>query len=84
MNSAARAIGRLMGWEQNPASVFYLVIPLAALGFGLMFVVAYMHYKIEHNPVFFYIWLGAWVLLIVALIPGFRTMRMLRQMNKYQ
>jgi hypothetical protein len=70
-----------MGWEQNPASVFYLAIPLAALGFCLMFVVAYMHYTLEHNPVFLYIWGGAWVLLIVALIPGFRTMYMLRKMN---
>jgi hypothetical protein len=82
MRSAARTIGRFMGWEENPASVFYLVIPLATLGFGLMFVVAYMHYKIEHNPVFFYIWFGAIVLLIVALIPGFHTMRTLQKLNK--
>jgi hypothetical protein len=80
-NKLASFIGKYTGWDQNPASVFYLVIPLAVLGFGLMLAQAYLRYRFEHNPVFLYIWAGMVVLLVVALIPGFRILRITRKMQ---
>jgi hypothetical protein len=71
----ASVIGRVTGWDKDPASVFYLVVPLALLGFGLMLAIAILHYEYDGDAVFLYIWIGMIVLLFVALIPGFRMMR---------
>jgi hypothetical protein len=81
-NELGRFIGKITGWDKNPTSVFYYVIPLAVLGFGLMLTVAIMHYRYDHNIVFLYIWMFMVVLLVVALIPAFRMMRFNRKLRK--
>lgn len=81
-NKLASVIGRFTGWDKNPGSVFYIVIPLALLGFGLELAAAIMRYRVEHNPAFIYIWIGMVVLLVVALLPGFKMMRTMKKLSQ--
>jgi len=42
-------INKVFDWKTNPASVFYLVIPLVALAFSLLFAQAYLQYKLNDD-----------------------------------
>jgi hypothetical protein len=76
-NKLSGLIGRVTGWDKNPASVFYMAIPLAALAFGCEIEVAIMKRSIfmESECVV------ALVILAIALIPAYRSWKILKRMN---
>jgi hypothetical protein len=79
MKNAIRAVGRALGWEENPANVFWLAIPLAAAGFGLTLWEAILRDKALGGHVFLCEWFGAVALLVFALIPAWRMHRATRR-----
>lgn len=40
MSKAVKCLRNLTGWDKNPGSVFWVAIPLAILGLGLLFLKA--------------------------------------------
>lgn len=66
-------INKLFDWKKNPGSVFYLVIPLVALAVGLLFIQAYLQYKIN-NDIGYFVILGFFVVLSAIVSVPMRRM----------
>lgn len=65
-------INFLFNWKYNPASIFFLAIPLALLGLGSFAMVAVLQWAYNGDPVYAYIVLAGFVLLGIGLIPAYR------------
>jgi len=63
------ALSEIFNWKKNPHGVFFLAIPLAIMGFGLVGLRAFLELKLNGDPWYFVIALGGLALLIVALMP---------------
>lgn len=63
------AIDYLFNWKKNPASVFFLAAPLAAIGFGLMLALALVHMVANSDPWYLVIFGFGMALLVLALWP---------------
>lgn len=61
-------INKIFDWKANPASVFYLVIPLVALAVALLFSQAYLQYKVNDDIGYFVI-LG--IFTVLSTVAGF-------------
>ncbi len=59
----------LFNWKKYPASVFFLVAPLALIAFGSMFALAFLHLKWSGNPWYLVIFMAAMSLFVAALYP---------------
>lgn len=59
----------MFNWKKYPASVFFLVAPLAFIGFGSMFALAFMHMKFNNDPWYMVIFMAAMILFGFALWP---------------
>ena len=60
-------ISKMFNWRKNPASVFYLAIPLAVFGFGCAGLVAYLHWKMNGDLVYAGIFIAGTILLVIGL-----------------
>ncbi|MND11791.1 hypothetical protein D3C87_703220 [compost metagenome] len=78
----ANLIGKFTGWDKNPASVFILAIPLALLGFSLCGAVAYLHYRLNGDMVYFWILVAGLALLGIGLYPAWRMHKNLVRMRQ--
>lgn len=65
-------INFLFNWKANPASIFFLAIPLALIGLGSFAMVAVLQWAYNGDPVYAYIVLAGFVLLGIGLIPAYR------------
>jgi hypothetical protein len=63
------AIDHLFNWKKNPASVFLLAAPLAAIGFGLMLALALVHMVVNNDPWYLVIFGFGMALLGLSLWP---------------
>lgn len=70
---------RIITWEKimvpfkKPSTdIFYVTIPLAAVAFLCMFIVAVLKLKDEGNPVYLIIFITGIALLLTALMPAWR------------
>lgn len=61
-------IDKFFNWKKNPASVFYLVIPLVILAVSLLFAQAYLQYKVN-DDIGYLIILG--IFAVLAAVAGF-------------
>ena len=43
------AINKIFNWKTNPASVFFIAIPLTGLAIGMLFMQAYLQYKLNND-----------------------------------
>ncbi len=64
-----QAVDYLFNWRKHPASVFFLAIPLAAIGFGCLLLRGVLELVWHHDPVFLVIDIAGLVMLFVALWP---------------
>jgi hypothetical protein len=55
------ALDHVLNWKKNPSSVFLIAVPLAVLGFGLMFTLAIVYAVANNDP---------WYLVIFAFGMG--------------
>lgn len=62
------SIDKIFNWKKNPASVFYLVIPLVVLAITFLFAQAYLQYKVN-DDIGYLIILG--VFTILGTVAGF-------------
>lgn len=65
-------INFLFNWKANPASIFFLAIPLALIGLGSFALVAVLQWAYNGDPVYACIVLAGFVLLGIGLIPAYR------------
>lgn len=63
------AVDHLFNWKKNPASVFLLAAPLAAIGFGLMLALALVHMVVNNDPWYLVIFAFGIGLLCLGLWP---------------
>lgn len=56
-------------WVKYPKNVFYIVIPLAMLGFTCEFMIAYLHWKMNGDLIYTYILMAGIILLGIGLWP---------------
>lgn len=66
------SINKLFDWKTNPASVFYVAIPLAVIAVGLLFAQAYLQYKLNDDIGYLVIF-GVFTMLCA--IAGFQMRR---------
>lgn len=71
-------INKLFVWKNNPASVFYIAIPLAVIAVGLLFMQAYLQYKINHNIGYFVIFS---IFTVLSAIAGIQMRRMWKKVR---
>lgn len=64
-----QAISNFFNWKDNPASVFFLVVPLALIGFGSMLALAIFQMKLNGDPWYFLIYSLGIALFIFAVWP---------------
>ena len=69
------ALHALFNWKKNPASVFIFAIPLALIGLGSCFLVAYLQWKVNGDPVYALIVSGGMLLLGFGLWPLYKMHR---------
>lgn len=63
------SINKLFDWENKPAHFFYFAIPLAVIAVGLLFVQAYLQYKLN-DDISYFVAFGIFVVLsAIACIP---------------
>lgn len=72
-------INKLFDWKNNPASVFYVAIPLVVMAGGLLFAQAYLQYKLNDDIGYFVI-LG--IFSVFAAIIGFQMWRIWKKSFK--
>ena len=72
MNKFKEAIDKVFNWKKNPASVFFLALPLFFLGMAGMFLQAYLHYKLDGSIGYFVIVAIAVIALPLLLYPAFK------------
>lgn len=72
-------INKLFDWKNNPASVFYVAIPLVVMAVGLLFAQAYLQYKLNDDIGYFVI-LG--IFSVFAAIIGFQMWRIWKKSFK--
>lgn len=60
---------RPFNWKKYPADVFFLMVPLASMGLILTGHVAILQWRINHDHVYAWIWLGGIALLAFGLWP---------------
>lgn len=70
-----RAIKEVLNWKKHPANVFLLALPLAVLGFALLSLKAYLHYRLAGDWVYALIYLTGVVVFVIALLPLWRQQR---------
>lgn len=71
-------INKLFDWKRNPASVFYIAIPLAVIAVGLLFMQAYLQYKLNDDIGYFVIF---GVFSILSAVAGIQMRRMWKYRN---
>lgn len=64
-----KKIEYLLNWKKNPASVFFFVIPLAAIGFGFSFTGAVLQYNLNNDPWYLVIFMAGMGFLGLGLWP---------------
>ena len=79
--SFAHALGRLTGWDKNPASVFWVAIPLAVAGFGLTLWEAILMRQLHGSNVFLFEWAAAVGLLAFSMWPILRLRRSVKALS---
>lgn len=62
-----QSMNYLFNWKQFPASVFFFVVPLAFIGFGSMFSIAYIHMKFNADPWYMVIFGVAMAVFVAAI-----------------
>lgn len=65
-------INKLFNWKTNPASVFYVAIPLAVIAVGLLFAQAYLQYKLN-DDIGYFVMFG--IFTVLCAIAGFQMRR---------
>ncbi len=64
-----KSLDYLFNWKKYPASVFFFVAPLALIGFGSMFALAFLHLKFSGAPWYMVIFMSAMCLFVFAIWP---------------
>lgn len=72
-------INKLFDWKTNPASVFYIVLPLVVLSVGLLFAQAYLQYKLNDDIGYLVIF---GVFTVLCAIAGFQMRRIWKKSFK--
>lgn len=67
-----KSLNYLFNWKENPASIFFLAIPLALIGFGSVAMLAVLQWAYNGDPVYACILLAGLVLLGIGLVPAYR------------
>ncbi len=62
-------INQLFNWKKYPSSVFFLVVPLALIGFGSTLLVAILQMKLNGDPWYLVIFLAGIALFLFSLWP---------------
>lgn len=73
------SINKLFDWKTNPASVFYIVLPLVVLAVGLLFAQAYLQYKLNDDIGYLVIF---GVFTVLCAIVGFQMRRIWKKSFK--
>lgn len=60
---------KLFNWKRRPSSVFYIAMPLFVIGLGLHLAIAYMHFTLNGDWVYFAVFTCALALFVLALWP---------------
>lgn len=81
MTKIRSKLGAVFNWKQNPASVFFIIVPLALIGFGCLGVRAWLLWKQDGELAPAIIYVAGLVLLFVALIPAYRIAQSLRALS---
>lgn len=70
-----KQIKLLFNWKDHPENVFWLAIPLAIFGFGIMLYSAWLRLKFFNEVGPLIIWVVVTVLGVIALWPAFNYFR---------
>jgi len=77
-----RILGEWTGWSQNPASVFWIAIPLAVIGFGLCLLRAVLLFRLTGSWAFLAIWGGVMGLFGMSLWSMLRLHRSAKALSE--
>lgn len=68
-------------WKQKPVNVFFVAIPLALLGFGIVLLNGLLKYKQDEDVGVLIIWAVGMIVLGVALVPAWRIHKATRKIH---
>lgn len=76
------AFDRVFNWKKYPNSVFFLAIPLVGLAFALLLLRGILEIKENGDWGYLIITVFGIILLIVAVVPLYRTLKQLNKANE--